>query len=155
MVIGLIRAKPAAAGSLSSWHGGSNSSQISDSGSKDPVVRLSQMLGQTTLVAEQQQSLKRCLELAKAEALSAFDRVGFLESLAVCTNEERAMQKHQVSCHALFAAVAHPLGWASAHVAPHQPGHQKNGAGSWLQNPANTCLRLMSAGPLYCSLRGL
>lgn len=98
MVIGLIRAKPAgsAAGALSSWHGGSTNTKVSDSGAKDPVVRLSLMLGQTTLVAEQQQSLKRCLELSKAEALSAFDRVGFLESLAVCIDEGRAMQKHQV-----------------------------------------------------------
>lgn len=105
MVIGLIRAKPAgpAAGSGRSWHGGSNTTQASDPGSKDPVVRLSLMLGQTTLVAEQQQSLKRCLELAKAEALSAFDRVGFLESLAVCTDKGRAMQKHQVSCRVLSA----------------------------------------------------
>jgi hypothetical protein len=56
------------------------------------------MLGQTSLAAEQQHSLKKCLEMAKSGALVAFDRVGFLESLTVCLDEARALQKHQV-CH--------------------------------------------------------
>lgn len=100
MVIGLIRPmgnKPAGSLSSGSWHGSNNTAQTSDSGSsKDPVVRLSRMLGQTSLVAEQQHSLKKCLEMAKADALAAFDRVGFLESLTVCLDEARALQRHQV-----------------------------------------------------------
>jgi hypothetical protein len=102
MVIGLIRpigSNPAGSLSSGSWHGSSNTLQTSDSGSsKDPVVRLSQMLGQTSLAAEQQHSLKKCLEMAKFDALVAFDRVGFLESLTVCLDEVRALQRHQV-CH--------------------------------------------------------
>lgn len=54
------------------------------------------MLGQISLVAEQQHSLKKCLELAKAEALAEFDSVGFLERLAVCLDEARALERHKV-----------------------------------------------------------
>jgi hypothetical protein len=57
------------------------------------------MLGRITLVAEQQQGLRKALETAKADALAAFDRMGFLESLSVCVDEDRALARHQVCAH--------------------------------------------------------
>lgn len=56
------------------------------------------MLGHSSLIAEQQHDLKKTLEAAKADALAAYDRVGFLESLAVCVDEDRALARHQVCC---------------------------------------------------------
>jgi hypothetical protein len=100
MVIGLIKSSHNQLNASSSWYGSgspSSAAQMSDPGSsKDPVVRLSQMLGQTSLIAEHQHSLKKCLQMAQAAALAAFDAVGFLESLAVCSNKDSALQKHQV-----------------------------------------------------------
>lgn len=86
MVIGLIKPPSKQLNASSSWYGSGSApsaAQTSDPGSsKDPVVRLSQMLGQTSLIAEHQHSLKKCLQMAQAAAHAAFDAVGFLESLA-------------------------------------------------------------------------
>lgn len=106
MVIGLIKPSNTQQISSSSWHGGSSrSAETSDPGSsKDPVVRLSQMLGANTLIAENHYSLEKCWQKAQAAAEAAFDAVGFLESLAVCTDAEKAMQKHQVGACCMLTA---------------------------------------------------
>lgn len=97
MVIGLLRPSGTPCVPSDSWRGNAANAGESDPGSsKDPVRRLSHLLGQANLDAEQQHGLKKCLELAKAEALAAFDWVGFTESLAVCADQERAMFKFQV-----------------------------------------------------------